>query len=211
MGDFRLEPELTIGAGRSGCGKTTFLCRWLLNTPAACRFVFDDLGRVASRLRISPARTAADCERMLAARWVIFSPHVMFPGDVAAGFRWFCSWVFEASKRGPGRKLVGIDEAWQFCSPHSLPRELATLAQAGREEGVWLYLGTQRPHKLNESITGQATELVCFSLAPGPALEKVVTLADEYPELAAEIRALPLGSFVSVGLVKRGKVRGRVF
>ena len=45
-----------------------------------------------------------------------------------------------------------------------LPRELALCVQTGREENLELVCATQLPHKVNASITGQSTELVCFRL-----------------------------------------------
>ena len=136
MSDWTLPPCITFLAGMTGSGKTTFALRYLLNVQAACRFVFDDLGQVSSRLKIPHASTAAEVEAALATRWVVFNPHRMFPGQVDAAFRWFCHWSFEASRRGPGKKVILLDEIWRFCSPQSIPRKLATLSQMGAPR-IW--------------------------------------------------------------------------
>ena len=131
--------------------------------PAACRFVFDDLGRAAVRLGIAPVHTAAELETALALRWVICNPWRMFD-DKKAAFRFFCQWAYNASRRGPGKKLLLVDELWQFCTDESIPKELQLVSNAGREENLELVTATQQPELINPSITGAATELVCFKL-----------------------------------------------
>ena len=77
MSDYTLPPCSTLVVGMTGSGKTTFALRYLLNVSAACRFVFDDLGQVAARLRIPHASTSAELEAALSMRWVVFNPHLM--------------------------------------------------------------------------------------------------------------------------------------
>lgn len=207
MSDYTLPPCSTLVCGMTGSGKTTFALRYLLNVQAVCRFVFDDLGQVAARLGIPHASTAREVEAALATRWVIFNPHRMFPGDLDAAFRWFCHWSFEASRRGNGKKIVLVDEVWRFCSPQGIPRELAVLSQMGRAENLELMCATQRPHRINDSITGAATELVCFRLDEPLALGRVDTLGAD-PD---EVQDLPLGSFIAVNRLSRGVARGKLF
>jgi hypothetical protein len=191
----------------SSSGKTTFALRYLLNVSAACRFIFDDLGQVAARLKAPHASTGAELEAALQTRWVIFNPHRMFPGDVENAFRYFCAWSFNASRRGPGRKVFFADEIWRWCSPHAIPRELATLVQAGRAEDIEMMTATQLPQKLNSSLTGQSTELVCFRLGDCLSLDKV-------EELGADrnaVQSLPLGSFIAWNRLSGGCLAGRLF
>jgi hypothetical protein len=191
----------------TGTGKTTFALRYLQRVPAACRFIFDDMGRAAVRLNTRPAFTANECEAALASRWVVFNPHRMFPGDTASAFRWFCQWSYDCARRGSGKKLLLVDELWQWCSPQVMPRELALVAQTGREENLELVTATQLPHKVNASITGQSTELVCFRLTEPLSLKRVEELGADWNRVAA----LPLGSFVSWNRLTGGTLAGRVF
>lgn len=207
MSDWTLPPCSTLVVGKTGAGKTGFATRYLLNVPAAARFIFDDLGQMAARLKIRPAATAAELEAALADRWIVFNPHLMFPGDVAGGFRFFCHWSYLASQRGPGKKVFFADEIWRHCSPQGIPKELATLAQMGRAENLELMTATQLPHKVHSSITGSCTELVCFRLDERLALNCVRDL-DADPE---EIRQLPLGSFLAFNRLSRGRLAGRLF
>lgn len=207
MADYTLPPAGTVIVGMQGSGKTTFALRYLLNAPAACRFIFDDLGRAATRLRVQPVYTALELEKSLATRWSIFNPHRMFPGDTKSAFRFFCSWVYDCAKRGPGKKLLLVDEVWQWQDNMQLPRELALCVQTGREENLELVCATQLPHKVNASITGQATELVCFRLQERLALKSIAELGAD----AGVVEALPLGSFVSWDRITGGKLAGKVF
>ena len=107
----------------------------------------------------------------------------------------------------PGRKIFFVDEVWKFCSPHSIPLSLAECVQDGRKVGLEMMFATQRPNKLNGSITGEVTELVCFRLQENNALG---TLAELGADIEA-VRALLLGSFVSFDCLTRGTATGWVF
>lgn len=207
MSDYTLPPCSTLLCGMTGSGKTTFALRYLLNVSAACRFVFDDLGQCAARLKLPHAGTAAELEAALATRWVIFNPHRMFPGDVEGAFRFFCQWAYDCARRGPGKKVLMVDELWKFCTPNQIPRELATVAQTGRVENLELLTATQLPHKITASITGQATELVCFRLDEALALDKVEELGAD----RAAVQGLPLGSFIAWNRLSRARLDGKVF
>ena len=207
MADFTLPPANTLIVGMTGCGKSTFAYRYLVNANAACCFIFDDLGRAATRLKIAPVFFEKQCEAALQARWVLFNPHRMFPGATKDAFRWFCQWVYAASRRGPGKKLFLVDEVWQWQSNLEMPRELALCVQTGREENLELVCATQLPHKVNASVTGQATELVCFRLNEPLALNRVRELGAE----AEIVKNLPLGEFVSYNRLDSGLLAGKVF
>lgn len=207
MADYTLAPCSTLVVGMTGSGKSTFALNYLLNAPAACRFIFDDLGRAATRLGIRPVFTANECEAALQDRWVVFNPHQMFPGATADAFRWFCQWAYDCSRRGTGKKILLVDEVWQWCSPNQIPRELALVAQTGREEHLELLTATQLPHKVNASITGQSTELVCFRLTERLALDRAAELGADRDTVAA----LPLGTFVSWNRLTGATLTGQVF
>jgi hypothetical protein len=207
VSDYTLPPCSTLVVGMTGSGKTTFALSYLLNVPAACRFIFDDLGQVAARLRLPHASTSAELEAALASGWVIFNPHRMFPGDMEGAFRFFCQWAYDCSRRGPGKKVLFVDELWNKCSPNTVPRELATVSQTGRVEGIELLTATQLPHKIHASILGQSTELVCFRLDEPLALDKVEGLGAD----RAAVQQLPLGSFIAWNRLTRSSLAGRVF
>lgn len=198
----------TLLTGKSGSGKSTFALRYLLNAPSlAARFLFDPEGEFAQRLRISAASEARDLEADLGTGWVIFDPHTMFPGDTAAAFRFFCDWTFTVCSRGGGRKVLLVDEVWKYCSPQSLPAELALCIQTGRKRGLDCMFATQRPNRLNGSLLGEATEAVSFRLQEESALATVANLGLS----ASEVSALPPGSFRAVNCDTGGTLAGKVF
>jgi len=208
MGDYTLSPSLTLIAGMTGSGKSTFAYRHLINTPAAARFIFDDLGRAAVRLQVRPCYTAADLEAALPTRWVVFNPHRMFPGDPKTAFKFFCQWVYDACRRGPGKKLFLVDEVWQWQDGRVMPRELAMVVQTGREENIEFVCATQLPHDINDAITGQSTELVCFRLDEPKALTRIRELGADQDK----VRALRLGEFISYNrLDPDSRLEGKVF
>ncbi len=200
-------PLHTLVVGMTGSGKTCFTIRYLLNVTCACRFLFDDGGRFSRRLRVTPAYTARQVEDALTTRWVIFNPLQMFPDDYAAGFAWFCQWVYDCAGRGPGLKVLVVDELWQWADSRAIPRQLRLCTQAGRERGVQLFTATQEPHRVNSSIVGQAPELVCFRLQEPKAWACIKDLGAD----ADQVAALPMGSFVSYNRLSGGTLAGKLF
>jgi len=216
MADFSIEPRADLIAGMTGSGKTTFVIRLLLNSPAACRFIFDDENRTAPRLRLKPVFTEREFEESLATRWCCFNPSRMFfprEGDRSIldakrrAFRWFCAKVFEVCGRGPGGKMISLPEIWRFCTPDSIPPEFAGLVQMGRELNTHLILDTQRPELVNGSIIGAATELVCFKLLSPDAIRTVTRLGAD----GGQIAQLPLGGFIGYNRLSGGKRAGRLW
>jgi len=191
----------------TGSGKTTFAVRYLLNCAPACRFLFDDGGRFSRRLKVRPAYTASEVEAALSSRWVIFNPARMFPDDFAAGFAWFCQWVFDCARRGPGLKVLVVDELWQWADARNIPRTLRLCTQAGREYGIQLFTCTQEPHRVNSAIVGQCSELVCFRLQEPKAWDCVADLGAD----AEKVKTLPLGAFVSLNRLSGAGLAGQVF
>ncbi len=213
-----LEPNHTLVLGRTGSGKTIFVRRLAFNAVnVACRFVFDWNDRFTfdwqgRKLALPTCPDTASMNRALASRWVIYNPAREFPGcayDRKIGveaLKHFCRYVRHTAKGGPGRKLVFIAELWNFCTEDSIPAELAMLAQDGRSDGVEFVFDTQRPEKLNPSVIGAATEIVCFRLDERQALRSVAAMGHN-PD---DVRAQPFGSFISRDL-KGGELRGKVF
>ena len=77
MADFTLQLACVLVLGLPGSGKTTFIVRYVLNSPeAACCFVFDWNDRFACRVPwIRPCYTAHELEMIgLPQRFVVFNP-----------------------------------------------------------------------------------------------------------------------------------------
>lgn len=200
----------TLIVGMTRSGKTTFTLRYLLNCLCAGRFIFDDMPgekSFAHKLGLPPCYTEAQLEAALATRWVIFNPRRLFPDDYAAAFDWFCAWVFKVAQRGPGLKVLCVDELWRWADARSIPRGLRLCTQAGLEYGIQLVTATQEPHRVNSSIVGQAGELVCFRLQEPKAWQCIADLGAD----VEAVKRLPLGSFISYHRLSGGQLAGKVF
>lgn len=199
---------LTLICGRSGSGKTEFALRYLVNSQAVVRFVFDADGQMASRLNLEAASTPEELEADLAAGWVVFNPSTMFPGRRPDAMRFFAKWAWTASERGPGRKILLVDEVWKYCTPQGIPQELAECVQDGRVRGLEMVFCTQTPNRIHASIANEVTELVSFRLGS----ETVAASLVQYGVDPARVMTLPAGSFRSWNIENGGaELAGKVF
>jgi hypothetical protein len=199
---------VVLAAGSSGTGKSTFALRSLVaDTDLTCRFIFDPEGEFAERLQLPAAETMDELEFAIDDGFCIFDPHWAFRGNMAGALAWFSEYVFEKSCKLPGRKIFFISEAWKYCSPNSIPQSLANCVQTGRKAGLGMLFDTQRPNRLNESITNEVSELVCFRLQGRKALERVEELGAD----PSEVSSLPDGCFVSLNTKSLATVRGRLW
>jgi len=175
MPDYSQPSCITVIFGQGSSGKTSLAFACLLNSKAACIFIFDDRGQAAARLKLKPCGTARECELAVPTRWVCFNPHIMFPGEkLPDGFRWFCHWVFEVCKRGPGKKILFVDELWQWSSSRRpVPAELENIVRTGRTEGLELLTATHSPREYHELIRSQATEFIAFNTIEPAQLDSI--------------------------------------
>lgn len=206
--------NVTICAGVSGTGKSTFGLRYLVNADLSVRFLFDaesserdpSQNEFSDRLELPPAGDAYDLSLALCRGWVPFDPHQLFTGRLEEAFAFFCEWAWEKSAQIPGNKVVVVDEVWRYASPHKIPPGLANIVQSGRKRGLHLLVNTQEPNRLNSSILNGMSEFVCFKLQSNPALE----LAESYGFNREEVAGLPALQFVARNLDSGGELRGKI-
>lgn len=208
MPDWTLPNCITLVCGQGSYGKTTFSLRYLLNAPAACRFIFDDRGQAADRLKLKRCGTERECELAVPTRWVCLNPHIMFPGSkLSDGFNWFNYWCFEVSKRGPGRKILFADELWQWCDGRTFPEHFENNVRTGRVEGLELLACTQRPRDYHRTIRSQVTEWVCFNMTEPDDLKAVKPYFPGVDKAAT----LQRGQFIGYNRETGAELVGRVF
>lgn len=206
--------NVTVCAGLSGYGKSTFGLRYLVNADLSVRFLFDpepgefdpSMGEFAERLGLDACRTPFDLAKHLCQGWVAFDPHTIYAGQVEEGFKMFCDIAWEMSADIPGRKIIVVDEVWNYCTPQAIPQELKTIVQSGRKRGLRLLVNTQEPQRLHSTIKGGMSEVVCFRLqADGP-----LSFAEEFGFNRNEVSQLPPLHFVARNMDSGGELRGSI-
>ena len=60
---------------------------------------------------------------------------------------------------------------------------------------------------MNSSVSGQATELVCFRIDEPLDLRRVAELGAD----SEQVKNLPLGAFVAINRITRATLTGKVF
>ncbi len=208
MIDYAATRAVTLAAGCSGSGKTTFCLRYLVNDQKlAARFLWDADGQLSDRLGLASASTAEELLASIEDGWAIFDPNVLFPGRHAEGFAWFAGWAYSMAATLPGRKCLLVDEVWRYCSNVSIPQSLAECIQTGRVRGLDCMFATQRPNRLNEAITNEVTECVAFRLQGTNALRVVGELGAPL----SEVGRLPKGSWISTSTETGARLSGRLW
>lgn len=209
MPDYSNPPSITVIFGKSGSCKTSFAFAYLLNVRGvACRFIFDDRGQAAKRLRLKPCGTLEECNAALATRWVCFNPHARYPGErLPEAFRWFCDWAFQVSVGRPGRKILLVDEIWQWSNSRKpVPPELENVIRTGRTEGLELLTATHSPREYHELIRSQATEFVAFNTIEPKQLESI----EPYWTDVGAAAKLSVGEFLAFNRESGATLAGRL-
>jgi hypothetical protein len=130
------------------------------------------------------------------------------PADKRA-FRWFCAWVFDVARRGPGKKIFFADELAQFVENRAdrLPMELETIARQGRTENLELLSSTQFPKDYARPIRAAVTEWVCFSTDEPDDLDAV----RPYFRGVDAVAGLPRGQFIAYNRESGTELAGKLF
>jgi hypothetical protein len=152
------------------------------------------------------AGTGGEMDTWLCRGWVAFDPHTLFPGRMEEALQFFCEWAFTVGEAIPGSKDLVVDEVWRYCNPQKLPPELANVVQSGRKAGMQLLVNTQEPSRLSGPIVNGMSEMVCFRLQSGAALD----WAEFYGADPLEVQTLNVLSFVSRNCASGGVLRGRI-
>lgn len=206
--------SIVVTAGCSGFGKTTFAIRALLNLDLTTRFLFDtdpgefnrNLGEFADRLKLPAAQSPYELSLNLVRGWVAFDPHALFPGNLENACNFFCEWAWEKSLELPGEKMIVIQDAYRFCTPHFVPDPMKVIVQSGRKRQLTMMVDAHEPQKLNSTFKSGMSEIICFRLqGDGP-----LSFAEEFGFNREEVANLDQLQFVARNLDSGGELRGRI-
>lgn len=150
--------------GSKGSGKTTWGLKYLANSPARVRFLFDFEGEFAIRFGLPKAGTAEEIAAAIETGWVCFDPWREFRGRKEAAFEFFCEVVMNQCRGMDGRKFFVVDELQRFVTAHNVPEALEEIIWVGRRAGIDCVFISQQPNLLCNSVREQITEACCFQL-----------------------------------------------
>ena len=201
------EPTKVLVTGQSGSGKTTFWTRFVVNTPARIKFVYDHEGECSYRAGINPARTIEELGRAAGTPWCVFDPATMFPGDAEGGWRFFCDFAFSVSNKLQGRKLLCTDELQKITDTHKLSKPFATVLETGRRYELDCAFIAQQPNLLHNRVRNQLTEVVSFLQLDHNAIGWLEGIGFDGQALPA----LRPGAFLTRNLRNGTSEAGRVF
>lgn len=200
--------RITLVIGQGSSGKTTLGIRYLLNTPWACAFIFDQNGQLSNRLSVPHVGTALECENALAGRLVCFNPYRMFAADkLDDAFNWFAEWAFTKSKTGQGRKVLFCDDSWEFSAARTMSPELAKVVRTGRFWELEYFGLTHRPQDYHITIRSLVTEWIAFNTVQTSDLQAV---EDYWPGVMAA-KTLQKGEFIGYNRNSRAEKRARLW
>lgn len=131
----------------------------------------------------------------------------MVLNDERAALRWFAKWVFQVSTRGPGKKILYVDELKNFASKFYVPPEINRVARMGRAENLELVTSTQYPRDYHTDLRSAVTEWICFSTTEPAELDAV----RPYFAGVDAVARLSKGEFISYNR-ENGEIRpGKIF
>jgi hypothetical protein len=190
------DPSRTAFTGLSGAGKTWLAAQWLQRTEATVRFVFDPMGKMEEYLK-RPAITRLSLVPWAASTgWVIFNPHVEFPGELVTACDTFARYAYAAASKIRGRKIWFCDELQDYAR-HRIPKGVGLVFFSGRNYGLATGCTVLAPNQLEWSLATQFTEIVCFSHRQPAVLRSLADLGFDPKEIAS----LPLRSWIARNLL----------
>lgn len=205
--NFSHRPTKILLTGRSGTGKTTYFLAYLTRAPYRKKFVFDGEGEISHKLGKRPATSPQELLGALGGEWIVYDPAKMFPGDTAAGFRFFCDWSFHMGTRLPGPKLFAADELQKVTDQYGNCKELALILETGRRYEIDAILIAQQPNLIHNRTRNQLTEIVSFAQNDARAVQFLEDMGLAGPT----IRNLRPGQFLAKNLQNGKEAAGKVF
>lgn len=150
--------------GTSGNGKSTLHWDLVRKEKARLKFVYDHkASEFSKRYGLSPVYDGPGLvEATAKGGWVCFDPIELFPGRLAAGFNFFCNYVWEVSQVVKGRKILICDELQRMITPTKEPREPLIVWECGRSFQIDTFCISQAPNRLHNTIRNQITRVYAF-------------------------------------------------
>lgn len=156
--------------GLSGHGKSVYQIRAAIGSPARFKFVFDHKGEFKVRAGALQCSTPDEIEAALPSGWIVFNPHVMFPGKMIDAFTFWCDFTWRLSFDLGFNKLFVADEL-SLLTDSQAPDELCRIMEDGRSVSLDVLITSHGANTLHNRIRSQFTEIVTFRQRSQPALD----------------------------------------
>lgn len=150
-----------VVVGQSGTGKTTFVAKYLANTAATVRYIWDPEGEWAGRFGLQPCRNGADMMAAAPFGWICYDYTGEF-ADEEEAIDCFAEWCMLHAERIGGRKIFVVDELHEYVTGHKLPPHLKSLITRGRRRGIDSVVLATSPNTVHNIIRSNTTERVAF-------------------------------------------------
>jgi hypothetical protein len=160
----------------------------------------------ASRLKLTPARDAYDLSLAMCRGWIACDPHALFPGRPENAVEFFFDWAFQTAASLPGEKAIVIDELWKYVNPQRIPQGIRNVALSGRKHRLQLFVLTQEPHRLNETLKDRVSEIVAFRLQGQKSLDWIAQNGFDSDQVAHLAPLQCLARKLDIG----GELAGRI-
>lgn len=206
--DLTHKPTKILITGKSGCGKSTYFNRYLLNSDYQYKFIFDHELEFCFRNRVKPIQSAQDLDIAFKNRQrvQVFDPSLLFPGELDNAFNFWCDYVFSFSKANKGKKLFACDELQKIVGVSFISHELTTLIETGRRYGIDYVAIAQQCNLLHNRMRNQLTEIVTFRHQEKRALQ----FLEEQGFDPEKVMQLPDLHYICVNLSRYEFVSGKI-
>lgn len=176
-------------AGPMGSGKSTLARRFASGWRRRWLAVFDTVGQWSRFEGMAPVLSWHQAGLQLAAGRLIYNPKPMFAGERERAFDGFCALVWGCFTKVNQPKLVVVEDIDRVCGcgATKLPRGLADIVVAGREEEIDFMAITHSPSQVHASIRREVTHTAVFHFDDPAQLDWLARL-DLDPDA---IKALP--------------------
>jgi len=210
------KPSKILILGKSGSGKTTWLLRYVQNTPYTRVMIFDHKMEFQNRLKIQPVYSFEDVEKKFCAGEKIISYHYSqeYPGDCENAFQDYSEWTYEACKAiestGDGKSgttLFVCDEVNRFTSPTDLGRGFKTLIEDGRLQGLDMVATSHAANQISNRLRLQLSEIVALETHDSRPL----LFLEESGFNPDEVQKLNTGEYIVKNMDTDTFSRGRLF
>jgi hypothetical protein len=172
MRDYNHPASRKLHLGTSGIGKSTDFVRRLRKEKAKYIFIFDHKREFSQKLGLPVVETLPQLAVATSrGGFILFNHQFLFPGDRAAGWRFFCNFVYTVSENLHGRKILVGDELQQVAGPDDDCEDFIMCMDDGRSFKIDFMGIAQSSNGVHNLVRNQLTEMFVFRQSDDNAIK----------------------------------------